>query len=201
MKRLFDIFFSFTVLLITSPFILVLIQIILLIQGRPIFFKQQRLGKDHKVFNLYKFCSMKNLTDSDGNLLPDIDRITKFGHILRNTSIDELPGFFNVLKGDMSIVGPRPLPPHYLKRYTDEQDRRHKVKPGVTGWAQINGRNNLSWEEKFKYDLWYVDNNSFFLDIKIIFMTINYVLSRKDIVPYNKDSMEEFLGTEKKTDE
>ena len=128
-------------------------------------------------------------------------RITKIGSILRKWSLDELPQLINVIKGDMSIVGPRPLPPHYLKRYTDEQDRRHKVKPGVTGWAQINGRNNLSWEEKFKYDLWYVDNNSFFLDIKIIFMTINYVLSRKDIVPYNKDSMEEFLGTEKKTDE
>ena len=201
MKRIFYIFFSLVILIALLPLLVLIAFLVRISQGKPIIFKHPRMGKNHQTFKIYKFCTMNSKRDSKGDLLPDNLRISRIGSFLRRTSLDELPGFINVLKGEMSIVGPRPLPPHYLKRYTDEQDRRHKVKPGVTGWAQINGRNNLSWEEKFKYDLWYVDNNSFFLDIKIIFMTINYVLSRKDIVPYNKDSMEEFLGTEKKTDE
>ena len=201
MKRLFDLFFSSATLLLLSPLLVIIICCIVLFQGTPVFFLHKRLGKNHKKFHIYKFCTMKNTKDENGKLLSDKDRTTKLGSFLRKTSIDELPGFVNVLIGDMSVVGPRPLPPQYLERYSKEQDKRHEVKPGITGWAQINGRNAISWEEKFKYDLWYVKNNSFYVDMKIILLTINYVLSRKDIVPYNKDAMEEFLGTNKNIDQ
>ena len=137
---------------------------------------------------------MTDIKDSEGKLLPDGERVTPIGNLLRRTSLDEMPGFLNVIKGEMSLVGPRPLPPQYLYRYSKEQDRRHSVKPGVTGWAQINGRNAISWEEKFRHDIWYVENKSFFLDLKILFLTIVYVLSTKDIIPNDKDSMEEFMG-------
>ena len=138
---------------------------------------------------------MSNHRNAFGELLPDADRVTGIGQFLRRTSIDEIPGFLNVLTGHMSIVGPRPLPPQYLDRYSMDQARRHDVKPGVTGWAQVNGRNTISWEEKFVLDVWYVDNQSLFLDIKILLLTVKYVLLRKDTVPYNKDAMEEFMGT------
>ena len=166
-------------------------------QGKPIFYKHPRLGLEHLEFNILKFRTMKDLKDSEGKLLPDIERVTPIGNLLRRTSIDEIPGFLNVIKGEMSLVGPRPLPPQYLSRYSKEQDRRHSVKPGVTGWAQINGRNAISWEEKFRYDIWYIENQSIFLDLKILFLTIGYVLSTKDIIPTNKDSMEEFMGNKR----
>ena len=138
---------------------------------------------------------MSNHRNAYGELLPDEDRVTSIGQFLRKTSIDEIPGFLNVLTGHMSIVGPRPLPPQYLDRYTIEQARRHDVKPGVTGWAQVNGRNAISWEQKFVLDVWYVDNHSLFLDIKILLLTINYVLLSKGIVPDDKGAMEEFMGS------
>ena len=140
---------------------------------------------------------MSNAKDKIGNLLPDKERTTNLGNLLRRTSLDEIPGLVNVIKGEMSLVGPRPLPPQYLSRYSKEQDRRHSVKPGVTGWAQINGRNAISWEEKFRYDIWYIENQSIFLDLKILFLTIGYVLSKKDIIPTNKDFMEEFMGNKR----
>ena len=195
MKRSIDITFSLIILLVFSPLLIIISVIIFLFHGRSVIFKQARLGMEHQIFNIYKFSTMTNETDANGGLLPDSERTTKLGDFLRKTSLDEIPGFWNVLKGDMSIVGPRPLPVQYLERYSKEQDKRHLVKPGVTGWAQVNGRNAISWEEKFKFDVWYVDNQSIYLDIKILLLTINYVLSRKGIVPYNKTSMEEFMGT------
>jgi len=141
---------------------------------------------------------MTNELNEKGELLSDIKRTTKLGDFLRSSSVDELPGFFNVLRGDMSVVGPRPLPPQYKDRYSKEQDLRHIVKPGITGWAQVNGRNAISWEEKFLFDLWYVKNQSMILDLKIIFLTISQVALRKGIVPDGKDSMEEFLGSKDK---
>ena len=138
---------------------------------------------------------MNNKRDKNGKLLPDIERTTQIGNFLRRTSLDELPGLWNVLMGQMSLVGPRPLPSHYKERYSKEQDRRHLVKPGVTGWAQINGRNAISWEKKFEFDTWYVDNKSFYIDMKILILTMNYVLLRKGIVPDNNTAMEEFKGT------
>ena len=197
-KRMFDILFSLVFIVVFSPLLIVISFFIVIFQGTPIFFKQDRLGKDHKKFKIIKFCSMTNELNEKGELLSDIKRTTKLGDFLRSSSVDELPGFFNVLRGDMSVVGPRPLPPQYKDRYSKEQDLRHIVKPGITGWAQVNGRNAISWEEKFLFDLWYVKNQSMILDLKIIFLTISQVALRKGIVPDGKDSMEEFLGSKDK---
>ena len=150
-------------------------------KGAGAFFTQERPGKDGKIFKVIKFKSMTDERDENGNLLPNDQRITKVGYFIRKTSIDELPQLINVLKGDMSLIGPRPLMPRYLGLYSKEQARRHDVRPGITGWAQVNGRNNITWTEKFKLDVWYVDNCSFWIDIKIIFMTIKNVLQHKDV--------------------
>ena len=162
--------------------------------GFPIIFIQQRPGINGIPFNFFKFRTMTNETDEKGKLLPDRDRLTPIGRFLRNTSLDEVPSLFNVLKGDMSFVGPRPLLMEYLPLYSNEQMRRHDVKPGITGWAQINGRNSISWEEKFKLDVWYVDNQSLFLDIKIIFITIAKVLKQEGINQGRTITMEKFKG-------
>jgi lipopolysaccharide/colanic/teichoic acid biosynthesis glycosyltransferase len=162
--------------------------------GRPIFFKQIRPGLRGNPFLIYKFRTMLDLRDENGNLLPDEKRLTKIGKFLRNTSLDELPELWNVLKGDMSLVGPRPLLMEYLGRYTPEQARRHNVKPGITGWAQINGRNAISWDEKFKLDVWYVDNWNIFLDLKIIFITLIKVIKREGISAEGHATMPEFKG-------
>lgn len=162
--------------------------------GRPILFTQTRPGLHGKPFTIYKFRTMTNERDADGNLLPDPQRLTPFGRFLRSTSLDELPELFNVLKGDISLVGPRPLLMQYLERYTPKQARRHEVRPGITGWAQINGRNALSWEEKFALDVWYVDNCSLWLDIRIIALTVWKVLRREGISHQGEATMTEFLG-------
>jgi sugar transferase EpsL len=163
--------------------------------GSPVFFKQQRPGLHGKPFYMFKFRTMTNACDGDGCLLPDCDRLTPLGRFLRSTSLDELPELFNVLKGDMSLVGPRPLLMQYLDRYTPEQYRRHEVRPGVTGWAQVNGRNALSWEEKFEMDVWYVENRSFWLDLKILWMTLLKVVRREGISGDGCETMTEFEGT------
>ena len=194
-KRMFDILFSLVFIVVFSPLLIVISFFIVIFQGTPIFFKQDRLGKDHKKFKIIKFCSMTNERNEKGELLSDIKRTTRLGSFLRSSSIDEFPGFFNVLKGDMSVVGPRPLPPQYKDRYSKKQDLRHMVKPGVTGWAQVNGRNVISWEEKFAFDLWYVENQSLIVDLRIIFLTISQVVLRKGIAPDGKDSTEEVLGS------
>ena len=194
MKRGFDIIFSLSVLFFLSPFLLFISFLIFLFQGKSILFFQKRLGKNHKEFKIIKFCTMNNLKDAKGNILPDNKRTSKFGYFLRSTSIDELPSFINVLLGDMSVVGPRPLLTSYKDRYTKVQDRRHEIKPGVTGWAQINGRNNIKWKKKFLLDVWYVDNQSFLLDLKIILFTLYLVIIGKNILPKNKNQMDEFLG-------
>lgn len=193
-KRLLDISISLIGLIVFFPsFLLILILIKLESKGST-FFKQARPGKNAKIFYLYKFRTMKDLRDENGNFLPDEKRLTKFGKFLRRFSLDELPELWNVLKGDMSLVGPRPLLFEYLDRYTPEQVRRHEVKPGITGWAQVNGRNAITWEEKFKYDVWYVDNWSLWLDIKIIFMTLVKVLKGEGISQPGHATMEEFKG-------
>ena len=193
-KRIFDIIFSISILIFLSPVILVVALLIKVFQGGNIFFFQSRLGVNCSEFKIIKFTSMNEKKDRYGKLLADNFRLTKIGSILRNTSIDEIPGFINVLKGNMSVVGPRPLPIHYKERFSDSQNRRHLVKPGITGWAQINGRNSLSWEEKFRLDVWYVQNKSFFLDLKIIILTVFKVFFRENINPKGKDSVDEFLG-------
>src|SRR5579859_1420799 len=162
--------------------------------GRPVFFKQVRAGKDGKPFTMYKFRTMRNAFNPDGTPLSDDQRLTKLGILLRGASLDELPEFFNVLKGDMSLVGPRPLLMAYLNRYTPEQARRHEVRPGITGWAQVNGRNALSWEEKFALDVWYVDHRSFWLDLKILCMTVGKVFKREGISAGGHVTMPEFMG-------
>ena len=194
-KRLADFFSSLSAILILSPLIIILILLLAFANnGKPFFF-QKRPGKNGKIFTIIKFKSMNDRTDKNGELLPDIERITKIGKFVRNSSLDELLQLFNVLVGDMSIVGPRPLLVKYLSRYNDEQKRRHLVKPWVTGWAQVNGRNTINWEEKFKYDVWYVDNISLKIDLKIIFMTIKKVLKKEDISASAEVTMEEFMGT------
>jgi sugar transferase EpsL len=194
-KRLFDL----VVLFLTAPFwgslILVTAITVRLSLGRPIFFKQMRGGLYGQPFEIWKFRSMLNTRDSIGNLLPDTDRLTRFGRFLRASSLDELPCLWNLLKGDITLVGPRPFIADYLTLYTNQQHRRHDVRPGITGWAQVNGRNALSWEEKFNLDLWYVDNRSFWLDIKILWMTLLKVFARRDVSAENHDTMPRFTGT------
>ena len=186
------------VIIITcSPLLLLISFLILIIDGRPILFKQSRSGLDQHPFKFYKFRTMKNKKSKYGSILQESERITHLGRFLRKTSLDELPSFINVLKGEMSVVGPRPLLEKYTSRYDDFQIRRLDVKPGVTGLAQIKGRNNLSWEEKFSYDVQYVDSQNLFLDIKIIFITIILVFTSKGISPNNREIMPEFMGKEK----
>lgn len=181
-KRLLDIVASGTALIILSPVLLVTSGLVYIKMGSPVLFCQERPGKGEKIFKLYKFRSMKNAIDKNGKPLPDDERLTKFGRILRSTSLDELPELMNILKGDMSIVGPRPLLPEYLPYYTEEERKRHSVRPGLTGLAQVNGRNTLTWEEKFAWDLKYVDNISFKEDVKIILETGLKTVRRSDIL-------------------
>lgn len=195
LKWIADRIVSAIALLIFSPLMLALAIAIYIRMGNPIVFAQPRPGKDGRIFTFYKFRTMSNDCDRNGNLLTDGQRLTTLGQWLRQTSLDELPQLWNVLKGDMSFVGPRPLLVAYLDRYTPEQARRHKVKPGITGWAQINGRNSISWEEKFKLDVWYVDNWTLFLDLKILLLTVWKVLHREGISQAGHATMAEFQGT------
>lgn len=199
-KRTLELAFSILLIVALIPVYLIVSILIHIKLGSPILFKQKRPGKDGKIFTMYKFRTMTNKKDKEGNLLPDYERLTKFGNYLRKKSLDELPELFNILKGDMSFVGPRPLLVKYLERYNDEQKRRHELKPGLTGWAQINGRNSISWEEKFKLDVWYVDHWSLWLDIKIIFLTIIKVLQNEGISQEGHVTMEEFKGNDKELD-
>lgn len=193
-KEAFDRFVALVALVILSPVLLILAILVRLKLGSPVLFKQVRPGKGGHLFTMMKFRTMRDATDASGNPLPDDQRLTPFGKRLRSTSLDELPELLNVLKGDMSLVGPRPLLVQYLGRYTPEQARRHEVKPGVTGWAQVNGRNAISWEHKFDLDVWYVDHRSFWLDIKILFKTVAAVFNRKGISMEGMATAAEFLG-------
>lgn len=195
-KRFLDILLCSMAVIVLSPILLILTVCgAVFMRGNP-FFTQQRPGKDEKIFKLVKFRTMDNRKDADGNLLPDTVRLNKYGRFLRATSLDELPELFNIIKGDMSIVGPRPLLVKYLPRYNAEQHRRHNVRPGLTGLAQANGRNAISWEDKFKLDVEYVDNISFWFDVKIIFATVKAVLTHEGISSETSDTMEEFMGSE-----
>ena len=195
-KRLIDLILSGLALLVLSPLYLILAVLVRVKLGSPVLFSQERPGKNEKVFRMYKFRSMTDARDANGDLLPDEERLTHFGMMLRATSLDELPELWNIFKGDMSIVGPRPLLVRYLPRYNERQRRRHEVRPGLTGWAQVNGRNAISWEQKFEYDVEYVEKESFWLDIKILFMTVGKVLHRSGISQEGNATMEEFMGTE-----
>lgn len=195
MKRFIDVSLSFFGLILLSPIIGVVSFFVWRKLGAPVLFKQVRPGLNGKPFKMLKFRTMRDLVDSQGAVLPDEMRMTKFGSFLRSSSLDELPGLWNVLVGDMSLVGPRPLLVEYLGLYTPEQSRRHNVRPGVTGWAQINGRNSLSWEDKFKLDTWYVDNQSLFLDFKIMFLTFKKVIIRDGISAEGESTMSRFTGT------
>lgn len=193
-KRILDIVLSGLALIILSPVIAIVALLVRVKLGSPVIFKQERPGLNEKIFKMYKFRSMTDERDENGELLPDEDRLPSFGKKLRSTSLDELPELVNIFKGDMSIVGPRPLLVAYLDRYNDEQKQRHLVRPGITGLAQVMGRNSLSWDKKFKFDMEYVENISLYLDIKIIFRTVAVVLERKGISSDSSDTMEEFMG-------
>jgi lipopolysaccharide/colanic/teichoic acid biosynthesis glycosyltransferase len=195
LKRLFDIVAATFGLLFLAPVILIVAwQVKRKLGGAPVLFHQARPGLSGKPFEMVKFRTMRDAIDADGNPLPDSERITPFGRFLRSSSLDELPELWNVLKGDMSLVGPRPLSLTYLSLYSAEQARRHEIKPGVTGWAQINGRNTISWKAKFEMDVWYVENKSLFLDIKILLITVKRVLARKDVKEGGQDQVESFNG-------
>ena len=198
-KRSFDILIAVLGLILTSPILLVTAILVTFFHGTPVLFRQQRPGHKGRLFNIYKFRTMSNARDKAGNLLPDAERLTPLGRFLRSSSLDELPELFNILQGEMSLVGPRPLLTQYLPRYSPEQARRHDVMPGITGWAQINGRNALTWEEKFKLDVWYVDNWSFGLDIKILFLTVWKVFKREGISQPGHATAEEFMGNDQKS--
>lgn len=193
-KRIFDLIFSLAIFFLLFPIILVVGLLVFANFGWPIFFSQIRPGYLGKPFRIYKFRTMSNRVDVNGTLLSDFDRLTKFGFLLRSTSLDELPALWNVLIGDMSLVGPRPLLMEYLPLYSKEQSRRHNVKPGITGWAQVNGRNAILWAEKFNFDVWYVDNQSFMLDMKILIMTFKKVLIRDGITEDGKVTVSKFEG-------
>jgi len=194
LKRLFDIIVALVLIVLFLPVYLIVSILILVKMGSPIFFRQKRPGKDGKIFEIYKFRTMTNEKDGRGELLPDELRLVGIGKFIRSTSLDELPQIFNVLKGDMSFVGPRPLLVEYLPLYNERQKKRHDVKPGITGWAQVNGRNAISWEEKFEYDVWYVEHQSFLLDMKILWMTFLKVVRRSDISSQSSVTMEKFRG-------
>lgn len=193
-KRAFDLTASALGLIILSPLLLILAVLVRVNLGSPVLFRQERPGLNEKIFRLYKFRSMKDAEDSSGRPLPDEKRLTRFGRILRASSLDELPELFNVLKGEMSLVGPRPLLVRYLDLYSPEQHRRHEVLPGITGWAQVNGRNAISWQEKFRLDVWYVDHWTPLLDLKILLMTVKKVFIHEGISAENQATAEEFKG-------
>lgn len=195
LKRFFDFIFALVLVFLLSPVLLLISVLTSFVLGIPFVFVQQRTGFKGNSFNLYKFRSMSNSLDQFGNLLPDSERLGPYGRFLRSTSLDELPSLFNILKGEMSFVGPRPLLPEYLPLYSSEQSRRHDVKPGLTGWAQVNGRNAISWEDKFQLDTWYVDNRSFWLDLKIILLTFKKVLVRDGISAEGEVTMQKFTGS------
>lgn len=192
---MFDILISSVLLFFLWPILVIIYILVKINLGGPVFFLQKRIGKDNKTFKIIKFRTMKDAKDKDGNDLPDFERVTKLGSFLRTASLDELPELINVIKGEMSLVGPRPLLTQYLSVYNEEQIRRHEVLPGVTGWAQINGRNSLTWNEKFNLDIWYVDNRSFLLDLKILFLTVYKVLKRDGINQGEGVTMEYFNGS------
>lgn len=193
-KRLLDFILSLIAIIILSPILLIVAILVRIKIGSPVIFKQKRPGLHERIFTLYKFRTMTDQKDEQGNLLPDEIRLTKFGKLLRSTSLDELPELFNILKGDMSVVGPRPLLVRYLPLYNEHQKHRHDVRPGFTGWAQCNGRNAISWEEKFDLDVYYIRHVSFLLDLKVIFKTIKIVLFREGISSNTSVTMEEFRG-------
>lgn len=193
-KRLLDIILSLIAIIILFPIFLVIGVLVLLFLGQPAIFRQKRPGKDEKIFKLYKFRTMNNKKDENGNLLPNEKRITKFGNFLRKTSLDEIPEFLNIIKGDMSLIGPRPLHVDYLEHYNDSQRHRHDVRPGLTGLAQVNGRNSISWTKKFEYDVYYVENVTFFLDVKIILLTVKQVLFKENIYSKSGEFVERFTG-------
>ncbi len=193
-KRIIDLVIALFIFLILILFFIIITFVLSIInKGKP-FFIQQRPGKNEKIFKIIKFKTMTDATDKNGNLLPDNERLTSFGKFVRKTSLDEIPQLINVIKGDMSLIGPRPLLPEYLPLYNDFQKRRHEVKPGITGWAQVNGRNAISWEEKFEYDIWYIDNLSFTLDLKILFLTFKKVIASEGISSEKSATMEKFKG-------
>ena len=194
-KRTFDILISLAALLLLWPVLLVLAVLVRVKLGPPALFRQQRPGLHGRPFTMLKFRTMTDARDTEGNLLPDGERLSSFGRSLRSTSLDELPELINVLAGDMSLVGPRPLLMRYLDRYTPEQMRRHEVRPGITGWAQVNGRNAITWDQKFALDIWYVDHHSLRLDMRILWLTVRNVLRREGISQAGEATMEEFLGT------
>jgi len=194
MKRLTDVIISVAGLVLLAPVLIFLATLIKINLGSPVFFKQVRAGKGAKPFMIFKFRTMLNTTESNGHLLPDQERITPFGSFLRRSSLDEFPELWNVLKGDMSLVGPRPLLMEYLPLYSAKERRRHDMRPGITGWAQVNGRNGISWEDKFKYDIWYIENHSFWLDAKIVLITIKKVLMREGVSAAGDATMPKFTG-------
>lgn len=194
MKQLFDTLSALLGLIVLSPVLIITAILVRIKLGSPVLFRQQRPGLHAQPFYVYKFRTMTDQRDADGQLLPDEVRLTPFGKLLRRLSLDELPQLLNVVKGDLSLVGPRPLLMQYLPLYSPEQARRHEVCPGITGWAQVNGRNAISWEEKFKLDVWYVDNQSFLLDLKILWMTFNKVFKREGISQEGQATMEAFKG-------
>ena len=194
-KRFFDFWISLILLLLINPLLLVVILWLYFAnKGAGVFFRQERPGKGGKIFEVIKFKTMTNGRDEDGDLLPDAERLTRVGRFIRSTSLDELPQLVNVLKGDMALIGPRPLLPEYLPLYSSEQARRHEVRPGITGWAQVNGRNAISWMKKFELDVWYVDHCSFLLDLRILFLTVGKVFRREGISSDTSVTMEAFTG-------
>ncbi len=199
MKRFFDLVLSFIMIVLLSPILILVWVLVTLKLGSPALFRQERPGFNGKIFVMYKFRTMTDQRDEHGNYMPDSVRLTSFGKLLRSTSLDELPELFNILKGDMSFVGPRPLLVQYLQRYNQTQARRHEVRPGLTGWAQINGRNAISWKEKFELDVWYVDHWNLFLDMKILWLTLIKVFRREGINAKGEATVEEFMGNDKDT--